>query len=171
MPCHVGSSCCAEPPCQRTGRWARPRNKLVDMRVSAPRRRFITDSEHIGRMRRRRASLRRPKAWRPLETHSGLRLDRHPPVEARYLAAGAGEAQNPVGPHEVAGARDVDCLRRKQERRYQSKASAPAASTDAIPKGASPLAAGGSCLLVSCLSATPCRPPRASATCRPPPPG
>src|SRR5882724_11407128 len=48
----------------------------------------------------RQDSLRRPKAWRPLETHSCWRLDHRPSVEARYLAAGAGEAQNPGGPHE-----------------------------------------------------------------------
>jgi hypothetical protein len=34
----------------------------------------------------------------------------------------------------------------RQESGYHLKASAPAASTDAIPKGASPLAAGGSWL-------------------------
>src|SRR6185312_3153191 len=67
----------------------------------------------------------------------GLRSQTHD------LAAGAGEAQNHAGSHEAAGARDVDCLRRKEESRYQLADVDPAASMSAIPKGASPLAAGG----------------------------
>jgi hypothetical protein len=78
--------------------------------------------------------------WKPIRAGGwigGLRL------ETPDLAWVAGEAQESSRSHDVSGARYVDCLRRKQESGYQPADIAPAASTSAIPKGASPLAAGG----------------------------
>jgi hypothetical protein len=59
-------------------------------------------------------------------------------VEAHYLAVGAGEAQKSVRPHKLAGARDVDCLRRKEGSRYQLAGIDPAASTNGFPKASRP---------------------------------
>jgi hypothetical protein len=49
----------------------------------------------------------------------GLRLETHD------LTAGAGEAQNPARPYEVAGARIVDCLRRKARKQISPEGQRP----------------------------------------------
>ena len=96
------------------------------------------------RVRKGKASLRRPKAWRPLETHSCWRLGRCLQLISTFLLApqaiditSPGNSVRSQGFLGFASARgEIVGLR--------SKAADPAASTNAIPKGASPLAAGGS---------------------------
>jgi len=90
-----------------------------------------------------RKGLRRPKRKRALEWHSCWRLKSRPSVENPRSRRFAGEAQNHKGPLPGSCGPAFDSLRRKQESRYQLADVDPAASTNAIPKGASPLAAGG----------------------------
>src|SRR5436190_195079 len=52
----------------------------------------------------------------------------------KHRADKKSQPQNPLRPHEVAGARNVGCLRRKQESGYQPADIATAASTNGFPK-------------------------------------
>jgi len=65
-------------------------------------------------------------------------LDQRPSVATHDLATTLAKPRSTRDRSKVPGARNVDCLRRKQESNFHLKAIAPAASTNAIPKGASP---------------------------------